>query len=144
MDYLSDLEPKLITAEVIAPEGEKLDCRLTLNSSGGKGVFTPVRVGIHEVMPTIIDSFLYKYTSHIVSVVLSENIKKIIFGNIPVTFIFIFLVTTLMISKHDKKLEWCKNEPLNIFSVLLSKCEQVMLVAVTSVTCTLDWIGLQL
>lgn len=50
IDFLSDLDPKLISAEVIAPEGEKLDCRLLLNSTGGKAVFTPNRVGMHEVI----------------------------------------------------------------------------------------------
>ncbi|XP_066909366.1 filamin-B-like [Halyomorpha halys] len=49
IDFLTDLDPKLISAEVIAPEGEKLDCRLLLNSTGGKAVFTPNRVGMHEI-----------------------------------------------------------------------------------------------
>ncbi|XP_014240191.1 filamin-A isoform X2 [Cimex lectularius] len=49
MEFLDELDSKLITAGVVAPEGEKVDSRISVHSSGGKITFTPMRVGMHEI-----------------------------------------------------------------------------------------------
>ncbi|XP_069676636.1 filamin-A isoform X2 [Periplaneta americana] len=50
LDYLSgDVNPKEVTAEVIAPSG-KVECRLQLGSSGGRGSFIPTEIGMHKII----------------------------------------------------------------------------------------------
>lgn len=43
------MDPRAITVEIEGPERQRVDCRLSLDSMGGKGVFTPTHVGMHQV-----------------------------------------------------------------------------------------------
>uniref|UniRef100_A0A1B6E957 Calponin-homology (CH) domain-containing protein n=2 Tax=Clastoptera arizonana TaxID=38151 RepID=A0A1B6E957_9HEMI len=50
IDFLGDdIDPRSITVEIEGPEGQLLDCRLSLDSMGGKGTFTPTHVGMHQI-----------------------------------------------------------------------------------------------
>ena len=50
LDFSSgEVNPKEITAEIIGPECNKVECRLTLGPSGGRGTFVPMQVGMHKV-----------------------------------------------------------------------------------------------
>ncbi|XP_065214935.1 filamin-A isoform X4 [Planococcus citri] len=46
----SEVNLKEITAEIIGPECNKVECRLTLGLSGGKGTFVPMQVGMHKII----------------------------------------------------------------------------------------------
>ncbi|RZF33012.1 hypothetical protein LSTR_LSTR012785 [Laodelphax striatellus] len=50
IDFLSDdVDPRAVTAEVLGPEGERIKCQLTLGANGGRGTFTAMHVGMHQV-----------------------------------------------------------------------------------------------
>lgn len=44
-----EVDSRNITVEVLGPELQRVDCRLSFDSAGGKGTFTPTHVGMHQV-----------------------------------------------------------------------------------------------
>jgi len=51
IEFLSDeVDSRNITVEVIGPEQQRVDCRLSFDSVSGKGTFTPTHVGMHQIV----------------------------------------------------------------------------------------------
>lgn len=44
-----EVDSRNITVEVLGPELQRVDCRLSFDSAGGNGTFTPTHVGMHQV-----------------------------------------------------------------------------------------------
>lgn len=45
-----EINLKEITVEIIGPECNKLECKLALGLSSGRGTFIPTQVGMHKVI----------------------------------------------------------------------------------------------